>query len=55
MKCLESGIWCAYKTVIFNIGDVKSEEVRSELSTKAKVLLDKSEASAARLLAALDS
>eukprot|EP00116_Pleurobrachia_bachei_P004147 sb/3464409/ len=41
VKCLETGIWCAYKTVVFNIGDVKSEEVRSELNTKAKVLLDK--------------
>lgn len=54
VKCLETGIWSAYKNVMINLDDVKRDETKQEIALKARKLLEDTENMASRLLALLE-
>ena len=54
MKCLETGIWSAYKNVMINLDDVGDDKTKQEIAAKARKLLETSEMMSPRILAKLD-
>ncbi|XP_063688136.1 formimidoyltransferase-cyclodeaminase-like isoform X2 [Bolinopsis microptera] len=54
IKCIETGIWGAYKTVMINLDDVLNDKTKQEIAAKARKLLETSELMSSRLLAALE-
>ena len=55
IKCVESGIWGAYKNVMINLDDVINDQTKQEIAAKARKLLETSETMSSRLLAALEN
>ena len=54
IKCVESGIWGAYKNVMINLDDVTNDKTKQEIAAKARKLLETSETMSSRLLASLE-
>lgn len=54
IKCLEAGIWGAYKNIMINLDDVVNDKTKQEIAGKARKLLETSETMSSRLLAALE-
>jgi glutamate formiminotransferase/formiminotetrahydrofolate cyclodeaminase len=54
IRCVETGIWGAYKNIMINLDDVINDKTKQEIAAKARKLLETSETMSSRLLAALE-
>merc|ERR1712110_690700 len=54
VKCLETGVWGAYKNILINLNDVKNDKTKQEIGEKARKLMENTETMASRLLDLLE-